>query len=462
MSAVMHDALVIGAGPAGLQAAATLARHGADVVLLDEQAAPGGQIYRGIESCSPALRQMLGPDYTHGAALAASLRASGATYLPETAIWQVTPEGEVWTKRQGRVAMLQARQIIIATGALERPVPLPGWTLPGVMTAGAVQILLKSAGLVPDGLVLAGSGPLLYLLAAQCIAAGAPPAALVDTTSRAHERAALPHLTALIHAPARQMLRKGLALKAAIRDAGVKLYRHAEGLRIEGESKAQALSFTAAGQRHRLETQLIALHEGVIPHQQMTRAIGCAHEWNAVQHCFQPVLDEWGQSSVDNILVAGDAGGIGGALVAETAGHLAALAALYRLGRISAAARDAQATPLLGARRKQLALRPFLDALYAPRQEILTPPDEVMICRCEEVTAGMVRDAARQGAQGPNQVKSFLRAGMGPCQGRVCGPLVNFILAKELGQTPEATGYYRIRPPLKPITIGELADMDQG
>jgi thioredoxin reductase/bacterioferritin-associated ferredoxin len=462
MSAAMHDAVIIGAGPAGLAAATRLAGHGADAVLLDEQAAPGGQIYRGIETCSPALQQSLGPDYAHGAGLAAAFRASTAAYRPETAIWQVTPEGEIWTKHQGRAGLVRARHIIIATGALERPVPVPGWTLPGVMTAGAVQILLKSAALLPEGLVLAGSGPLLYLLAAQSIAAGAPPAALVDTTSRAHERAALRHLSALIHAPARQMLRKGMGLKAAIRRAGVPVFRHAEALRIEGETEARAISFTSGGQRHRLETRLIALHEGVIPHQQMTRAIGCAHEWNAAQHCFQPVLDEWGQSSVDGILVAGDASGIGGATVAETSGQIAALAVLHHLGRLSATERDKLAAPYLAMRRKQLAFRPFLDALYAPRPEITTPPDEVMVCRCEEITAGMVRDAARQGAQGPNQVKSFLRAGMGPCQGRVCGPVVASILSDALGQDPQTTGYYRIRPPLKPITIGELADLDQG
>ena len=108
----------------------------------------------------------------------------------------------------------------------------------------------------------------------------------------------------------------------------------------------------------------------------------------------------------------------------------------------------------------QLALRPFLDALYAPREEILRPADDVIVCRCEEVTAGQIRDAARQGAQGPNQAKSFLRTGMGPCQGRICGPVVTEILAGTLGRDPNAIGYYRIRPPLKPITIGELAALD--
>ena len=461
MSATTYDAIIIGAGPAGLAAATHLASLGADTLLLDEQPAPGGQIYRGIETSSPMMQRILGPDYVRGAGLAAAFRASGARYQPETAIWQVTPEGEVWTKYQGCVGLLRAKYVIIATGALERPVPVPGWTLPGVMTAGAVQILLKTATILPERLVLAGSGPLLYLIAAQCIAAGAPPEAIIDTTRRANELAALRYLPALLHAPARQMLRKGLALKAEIRRANVPVFRHAQSLRIEGETGAQAISFIADGRRHRLETNLIALHEGVIPHQQMTRATGCAHEWNQIQHCFQPVLDQWGQTSIDPIFVAGDSGSIGGAMVAETSGQIAALAVLCHLGRISATERDKRAAPYFSAWRQQLALRPFLDTLYAPRPEITTPPDEVMVCRCEEITAGMIRDAARQGAQGPNQVKSFLRAGMGPCQGRVCGPVVTAILSDTLGQSPETIGYYRVRPPLKPITIGELAAMEE-
>jgi NADPH-dependent 2,4-dienoyl-CoA reductase/sulfur reductase-like enzyme len=460
MSTPMRDVAVIGAGPAGLAAATLLAEQGLDVVLLDEQEAPGGQIYRGIERSTPALSHILGGDYAHGASLAAALRASSAAYRPRTAVWQVTPEREIWMTSSGRSELVTARAIIVATGALERPVPVPGWTLPGVMTAGAVQIALKTAALAPEGLVLAGSGPLLYLLGAQCITAGAPPAALIDTTSRENEQAAIRYAAALLHGEARRMVRKGLALKAAIRKAGVPIWRYASDLRIEGDGRAQRVSFSSGGRCHVINASLVALHEGVIPHQQMTRAIGCAHQWDAGQRCFRPVLDQWGNTSVAGILVAGDGGGIGGAVAAEHAGRLAALEVLHQLGRLPTAERDRRAIPHRRAHAAQLALRPLLDALYAPREEILRPADEVVVCRCEEVTAGRIREAARQGAQGPNQVKAFLRAGMGPCQGRICGPAVTEIMAGELARDPEAIGYYRIRPPIKPITIGELAALD--
>lgn len=451
------DAAVIGAGPAGMAAASLLAERGARTVLLDEQPGPGGQIYRGIETISAARRAALGADYAHGAALAARLRASGADYRPGSAVWNVTPAREVWVSRDGASAPLSARAILLATGAMERPVPVPGWTLPGVMGAGAVQILLKTGGFLPENAVLCGSGPLIFLLASQVLSAGGTIRAILDTTRRANEWAALGRLPGPAGWP---LLAKGLKMKAELRAAGVPMFRRVTDIAIEGDAHAEAISFRANNAAQRIETSLIALHEGVIPAQQMTRALGCAHRWDDRQHCFHPVLDEWGRTSLPGILVAGDAGGIGGARAAEPAGRLAALEMLRQINLLDEAARDSLAQPERRALRAQRAARPFLDALFAPPPWVLRPADTVLICRCEEVTAGQVRAVAAQGCQGPNQAKSFLRAGMGPCQGRLCGPTVSQVLAESLGRSLDEIGYYRIRPPLKPVTLGELAASD--
>ncbi len=456
------DVIVIGAGPAGLSAATLLAEQGARAILVDEQPAPGGQIYRNIEQVqhNQELSRILGPDYTHGAALAARFRASGATYAPGTAVWNITPEREVWATRAGQSEKLLASAVILATGAMERPVPVPGWTLPGVMTAGAVQILLKSSALVErDGLVLAGCGPLLYLLAGQLLAAGVRPAAVLDTAARADEWEALRHLPASFGTEARRTLRKGLALKAALRRARLPVYRRVTDIRIEGTSQAEAVSFRSHRRPGRVAARLVALHEGVIPAQQITRALGCAHEWDATQHCFRPVLDSWGNSSLPGILVAGDAGGIAGARAAEHAGRLAAWEALRQTGRLTAGARDLAAAADRAALAAHRAVRPLLDRMYPPRTEILRPADDVVVCRCEEVTAGQIRAVARRGCQGPNQAKAFLRAGMGACQGRMCGPTVSELFAEAQDRNAASVGYYRIRPPLKPVTVGELAGL---
>jgi NADPH-dependent 2,4-dienoyl-CoA reductase/sulfur reductase-like enzyme len=454
-----YDAAVIGAGPAGLAAATLLAGHGARAVLIDEQPDPGGQIHRGVERAGPAVRRIMGPDYGRGARLAAAFRASGAVAHFGSAVWQVTRDREIWLTRGGRSQRLTASAVIVATGAMERPVPIAGWTLPGAMAAGAVQILLKS-GFVARDIVLAGSGPLLYLLAAQLIDAGAPPRALVDTTRRGALRAAARHLPRALACGGAGYLGRGIMLASQLRAHGVAVHRHAADLRLIGEAAVREIRFRCAGAEETIPARLVALHEGVIPGQQMTRAIGCDHVWDDAQHCFRPRTDGWGNTSVDGVLAAGDGAGIGGARAAESAGRLAALEALRRIGRIDAARRDALAAADRRALARHLAIRPLLDALYAPPAAVTRPADGVIVCRCEEVTAGAIRGAVAQGCQGPNQAKSFLRVGMGPCQGRMCGPVVADIIAGARGVSVPDAGYFRVRAPLRPVTVGELAGLE--
>ena len=174
------------------------------------------------------------------------------------------------------------------------------------------------------------------------------------------------------------------------------------------------------------------------------------------------MVDEWGRSSVAGVLIAGDGAGIGGAIAAEHGGRIAALEALHQVGRLVENERNTASLPERRAQRDHLAVRPFIDALYPPAPQALNPDDDVVICRCEEVQAKALRDVIALGCQGPNQAKSFLRCGMGPCQGRLCGPTVSEIFAKAQGRTPGEVGYYRIRPPLKPLTVREVAEIDPG
>jgi hypothetical protein len=322
------------------------------------------------------------------------------------------------------------------------------------MTAGAAQILLKTAAAVPEGpVVLAGQGPLLWLIAQQLIAAGAPPSAILETRRAAVMPTALGHLGALLRG--REAVAKGLGMMRAVRRAGVRVVTGVRGLRAEGEGALARVTWDGGG----MPAATLLLHEGVIPNVQVSLALGLAHAWDEAQLCWKPEVDHFGASSSPGVAVAGDGAGIGGWQAAEARGRLAGLDAAHRLGRINQAARDAGAARWLAEEARALAIRPFLDALYRPAPEVLVPPDrETIVCRCEEVTVGRVRDAAQLGATGPNQAKAYLRCGMGPCQGRLCGPTVAALIADERGVPVASVGTYRPRAPYKPLTVAELAD----
>lgn len=455
---IKSDIAIIGAGPAGMAAAAEAAGLGLSVTVLDEQPRAGGQIYREVDRVSSLRGDILGADYVHGTQLTEGMRQTGVNHVPGAVVWAIEDGFRISYTRNGRGAQIEADRILLATGALERPMPIPGWTLPGVMTAGAGQILLKQSGVLARNAVMVGSGPLLYLIAAQMVRAGTPPVAMIETQTRGDMFSALRHVGGALRGWPYMV--KGLKMLVELWRAGVPRYTGATKIAIEGQGKADTVTFTHKGRPQRIVCKTVFLHHGVVPNTQAARSLDIPHIWRADQGCFAPVIDEWGQSEVEGIYIAGDGAGIGGAKAAEIAGRLATLSIAEGTGRLSARDRDRRAAPLRHTLARELAARPFLDAAYPPYGAALTPTDSTVVCRCEEVSAGDIRKFAKLGCLGPNQTKSFGRAGMGPCQGRYCGLTVTALLAQANRQSPDETGYYRIRPPLKPVTLGELAAMN--
>ena len=443
-----YDLVVIGGGPAGLAAASLAARAGVQTVLFDENPGIGGQIYRGITSTPVKDRAILGDDYWAGEPLAAEAKASGALIVNGAAVWSLDSQRIVGVSIAGAARMIEAKRVIIATGSQERPFPIPGWTLPGVMTAGAAQTVLKAQGLLPGGrTVIAGTGPLLWLLAAQILRAGGRIEALLDTTPRANWLRAAFHLPDFLLSP---YFAKGFAL---LREVGAKVPVHKVS-RIEavGEGKLREVVFDGG----RMAADLLLLHQGVVPNVNLALAAGAAHAWNGRQLCFQPVLDQDFASSVPGIAVAGDGAGIAGGTAAAERGRLAAIAAVRAL-KPDASLPEPQAIRQR-LQREEMG-RAFLDWLNRPADRFRQPEGDTLVCRCEEVTARQVRDTADMGCEGPNQMKAFLRCGMGPCQGRLCGLTVTELIAAQRKSTPAEVGYYRLRPPVKPITLAELASL---
>lgn len=449
------DLLIIGGGASGLSAAAAARAVGLSVELLDERPALGGNFFAGIGERSVG-EMPFGSDYARGKAL---LAGAGAAKLSKaTLAWRVERDGRAYVLgEEGPVRSIAPRRLLIATGAMERPIPLPGAVLPGVMYAGAAQLMLKNASSVPAGrCILVGSGPLLLLLAKQLLDFGAVPSAIVETTPRAGLAATLRHLPAALNAP--DLLVEGLGLQRAIKRARVPWYRYATGVLIKGQKSAELVEFAdAKGRRKSIEADLVLLHDGIIPNDQLMRQLGCREQWNPAQHCFAPVIDQWGETSLPAIFAAGDCTGIWGARAAELSGEIAALEIARQLGHIDERERDRRAREPLLKLKRQRGFRPFLEARFPPsisRAECAAP--DTVICRCENVTAGEIRSAVAQGATGPDQLKSFTRSGMGPCQGRSCAMAVAEIIARELASTVQAVGRHDIRPPLKPLPLGKI------
>ncbi|RRJ83985.1 NAD(P)/FAD-dependent oxidoreductase [Aestuariirhabdus litorea] len=456
------DLAIIGAGPAGMAAAIEAQALGLSTQLLDEQARVGGQIYRNIERAGEREQQLLGPDYLAGRPLAEQLHRSGTRYSPGATVWQIDPEGALYYTSGGRAFQLQPRHILIATGAQERPMPIPGWELPGVMTAGAAQILLKSPGLLAQGAVFAGSGPLLYLVANQYLRAGVKIQAVLDTTPLSNYLRALARLPQALRGLG--YLAKGISLLVQLQRSGVPLVRGVTG--VEALAGANGLlervRYRTRGATRELATEHLFLHQGVIPNSNLAMASGCRHHWSETQLCWLPERDPFGQSSLPHISIAGDGSGIGGARASALQGRLAAQQIACRLGLQEQGRRDRQCAPLFRALGRELGWRPFLETLYRPAVTLRLPQgDNALVCRCEEVRVADIRAALAQGCVGPNQLKSFTRCGMGSCQGRQCSLSVTELIANELGLPPGQVGHYRVRAPVKPLTLGELAALQE-
>ena len=406
-------------------------------MLLDENAGPGGRVWQSIET-----RGANDADEANALALIRRLRTSSVHPRWNAAVWAIEADGQIFWSDADGAHSVHASNVLLATGTTERPFPIAGWTLPGVMTVGAAQIALKTGGLLPDSRTwLAGQGPLLLLYATQVLDAGGHIGGIIDLSDGFAPLRALRNMSVA----ALPEIRRGLSWRRRLSQAGVRWIAASE-VRAEGAAALHAVSFRTHQGWQTEAADLLLLHDGVIPSVQISRAIGCVHTWSDTQRCWQPVADHLGRTSVPHVLVAGDGAGIGGAAAAVLSGRIAAL---------GLAGRDV--SRLLAERARCLAARRLLDTLFRPRPMRLD--DATLVCRCEEVTAGAVRRAADAGCQGANQLKAYTRCGMGPCQGRMCGPVAIEVLAEARGVAVSAVEPLRTRFPTKPVRVGDLVSL---
>jgi D-hydroxyproline dehydrogenase subunit alpha len=483
------DVAVVGAGPAGIAAACAACDAGGSVVVVDEQPAPGGQIWRrrvgDVGAASRAGRAASEVGWASGEALSAwsgaqsttsepgptakgarsarlgaghaaiaALDASPATVLSNTAVWATGDDSTLLTVDAAGVSGdVWARAIVVATGAHDRPVAFPGWTLPGVMTAGGAQALAKAQGLAAGRrVVLAGAGPFLLPVARELVAAGATVVAVAEATRR---RDWLRHAPVAARDPVR--LREYGHYRRALNAAGVEFRWGHVVVRADGGDAVRSVMLAPCDCAWRpnldrartYEADALCTAYGFVPSVELARSLGCALTAAGAVRC-----DDDMRTTVPHVFAAGEPTGIGGAELASAEGAIAGCAA-------AAHARGSVAPPpsreLDRKRRRQARFAAMLADLFAPRPGLweLAAPDTVL-CRCEDVTLAEIRAAAAEtGDGGLSALKMVSRCGQGPCQGRTCAELVARAAAR--GEQDR----YSVRPPLRPVTLGTLAAVDE-
>ncbi len=459
------DLVVVGAGPAGLAAATTAAAAGLSVVLLDAGAVAGGQYWRHPAPGTHRTGTALDPERLDGLhhdlptyrSLVGALTTVDHRFHHH--VWAVHRLDDRWIVRavdrgegRERAATLRAPRLVLATGAYDRQLPFPGWDLPGVMTAGGVQALLKGHGVAAGTrAVVAGTGPFLLPVATGLARAGVRVLGIHEASSPTRWAR---ELGAVVRAPA--MVREGAVYAAALARARVPLHPRSAVVAAHGTDELEAVTVARldgsgrvrSGSERRVEVDLLAVGWGFTPQLELPLQTGAATQVD-VDGSLVCVVDEAQRSTADDVWVAGEACGIGGAALAVVEGRIA--------GR-SAAGQPAD--PALARERSRR--RRFAAALHAahpvPRDwtSWLTP--DTILCRCEEVTVGAVREVVdRDGVRDPRAAKLLTRPGMGWCQGRVCGFATAHLLASWT-DTPPELGSLSQRPVASPITFGALID----
>jgi NADPH-dependent 2,4-dienoyl-CoA reductase/sulfur reductase-like enzyme len=451
----MKQVVIVGAGPAGIAAAATLAPASVAITLVDEAPRPGGQIHRmPAPGLALDMHTVLADGHTayqQFHATVSSLR-DGIRFRPDTLAWNIH-DGHLHLASATQFDSLRYDALILATGATDRVMPAPGWTLPGVFTLGAAQVLLKSQGcLLGDAVVFCGSSPLLYLAALQYLRVGGRVAAVVDSTSVADKLRAIPGMCA-----APRLLAKGLGYIARLRQHGVRILHGARVETIEGQHRVEVLTCRSQdGTHHRIACDAVAYGHGLRAETQLAELAGCELRYDATYRQYLPATDEDGRAG-HAIYLAGDGRAIGGADAAAVSGTLAA----------SAVAADlALAIPPVDApalrrtlRRLYHFQRAMAGAFAWPYQSVSALSDDVMVCRCENVSAGEIRRSLQRplGFREVNRVKAATRCGMGRCQGRMCGAAAAEMTAAMLGRVDAPLDRLRGQPPVKPLPVA-LAD----
>jgi len=455
------DVLVVGAGPGGLAAAAAAAEAGADVLLVDERAKPGGQYFKQPSDAFDVDEQAVDPQYRRGRELVARVERAGATVLMGVQVWAATGPHELHALGNGCAYALHPRRLVIATGAYERGVPLPGWTLPGFMTTGAAQTLMRAYQVLPGRRVLvSGNGPLNIQVAAELVRAGATVVALCETARPASPRRA--GAVAAMAASAPDLMRDGIGYARTLRSARVPMLFGHSVVRAVGQGRVERATVArldssgrpVPGSDRDFDVDAVCAGFGFLPSNELARTIGVEHAYDTALGQLVAVRGPDGRTGIDDVWVVGDSGGTGGARLAQAVGLLAGSSVARSLGLRATEPHDAERDRTRNERFQRALWR-----LYAgPRLvDQLAGPD-TLVCRCESVPLRAVDEAFSDGIATIGALKRVTRAGMGRCQGRYCAGVLAELAARRSAGPIDEDAWFAPSLPFKPLPVGVVAD----
>jgi NADPH-dependent 2,4-dienoyl-CoA reductase/sulfur reductase-like enzyme len=448
------DIAIVGSGFSGLVAANILADRGLRIVLLDENMHMGGQLLRSL----PWEGDPSEPDRLRrfGFELIGRVKRKSVEILDRTKVLDIVEQQHLLVeKEESGIVVVEPRMLLLATGARERFLPFKGWTLPGVISTGAAQILMKSSGVLPSKeMLIAGMGPLLLAVAGEFLRHGGTPLSILDM-GRARDKFLM--LTRAIHQHSK--VTEGVLDLARIFLARVPLYLRTAVVEARGGAELGAVVAAKIGKDGSIlqgteriyRTESLAVGYGFTPNIELAQLAGCTIEHDRARGGWVVRVGDDLETSVDRVFAAGEITGIAGALKSVCEGELAAYGMLLKMGREVDSKRM---TRLSRQRVHHLRFGKYFNALHRfPSRAILSIPDEVTICRCEDVGMGDVRRAIMEGYDTPAALKRALRIGMGNCQGRTCAPLVYDILSALTKKPEKFIPILSVRSPVKSVAM---------
>lgn len=461
------DLVIIGGGPAGISAATEAARLGASVAIIDENSRLGGKVFQHagiypVTGSADKIERRIGDrilkDFEQ-------VREKVSVYL-NTTVWDFIDKKTVslyTAKNRGREEkQIIGKKLIIVEGAFERVIPFLGWTLPGVFSIGALNALAKEGILPGERFLVAGSGPLQLVVADHLINAGATIAGIIDAASSTETAStAFSSLTSI----GSQRLRAGFDHIQNIRKHKIPIYRAHAIAKASGINEVEKATIIGVDRSWRpikgtekvLTVDTVAYGFGLIPSTTLTRLCGCRHTYDAHLGYWRVEHSDRMETSIAGVFVAGDGRTIKGYEAAIEEGRVAATEAAVQLGHIGRGEADQALASSLKKLKQFRRFGQIIDAISAIRPGILEIlSDDTIICRCEEVTLGMIASAVADGAVDVNDVKRRTRLGMGHCQGRICGQLINELIWKFTGVSKKRA-VFTPRIPAKPVPFEALA-----